>query len=476
MKNLPILLFLIICTIGAKAQLLDSLQVQVGTTVSVASKDFLPLWLVSNRFGVISDQKFDFSTHVKATNSNRFKFAADEKDDLILSYGVDAYNNDHLGKVFLAEAYAGLSYKNLKLRAGRFKQVIGEVDKDLSSGSLGVSGNALPVPKVSLSLDYTNVPFTNGWVQFKGLISHGWMGEDQFMKNAFYHEKNLYVRLGKKKLKLYGGLQHYAVWGGTRDGYITTGTSFSDFLDVLMVNIGNDGDMNALRPNRAGDHRGVIEAGAEWENENMKISLNNQTPFDMGQGIDIRNIDRLLSLNFVNKKKNAILKKVVLEFIHTTQMNDFFAIQYRESYYNNGVYRTGWEYQDQIIGTPLFINRVRGSNFIEGIQPYDWNGPTSSIAPLSNIISNRVLGGHIGLMYKLTKDIDAKTMVTYTKNYGNNNPKYFNPAQSQMYSLQEVSWKVPRSQLSLSASVAYDWGGLYDNFGSMVGLQWQLRN
>lgn len=472
---LPILLLAL--QTGAKAQFLDSLQVQAGTSVSVASKDYLPLWLVANRFGVISDQKFDFSTHLRATNSHRLGGSGIADDGgIYINYGVDIYNNDHLKEFLFQEAFIKARYRKLELSAGRFKQIIGEMDPELSSGSLGVSGNALPIPKISLSVAYTNVPLTNGWVQFKGQISHGWMGEDQFMKHAYLHEKNFYLRVGKNKLKLYGGIQHYAVWGGSRDDLFSLDKSWSGFFNVLLVKEANDGSVfGSVAPNRAGDHRGVLEAGAEWENDDIKINLNNQTPFDMGQGIDPRNIDRLLSLSITNKKPDARLKKIMLEFIYTKQMNDFYKQQYRESYYNNGIYKTGWEYNDHIIGTPLFVNRVRGADYFDNIHPYDWDAPASTINGLDNIISNRIIGGHAGFLYAISNQVLSKTLITYTKNYGDFRVGVFSPFKSQWYSLQEFSWAMPGTQLSLKGSLAYDWGQLSNNFGSMIGLQWSLK-
>lgn len=480
MKKYIILILLFAIQTGVKAQFLDSLQVQAGTSVSVAGKDYLPLWLVANRFGVISDQRFDFSTHLRATNAHRLGPALSDYDKgdrgFYIDYGIDVYNNNHLKKFLFQEAFIRAKYKNVALTAGRFKQIIGEVDPDLSSGSLGVSGNSLPIPKISFSVAYSNLPFTNGWVQFKGQISHGWMGEDQFMKHAYLHEKNFYLRVGKHKLKLYGGVQHYAVWGGSRDDLFSLDKSWAGFFNVLLVKEANDGSVfGTVAPNRPGDHRGVLEAGAEWENDDIKIQLNNQTPFDMGQGIDPRNIDRLLSLNITNKKPDAKLKKVVLEFIYTKQMNDFYKQQYRESYYNNGIYRTGWEYNDHIIGTPLFINRQRGQNYFPGVHPYDWDAPANTINALDNIIGNRVVGGHAAFLYALTKQVMSKTLLTYTKNYGDFRVGVFSPDKSQWYSLQQLSWAMPDTQLSLTGSIAYDWGQLSNNFGSMIGLQWQLK-
>jgi hypothetical protein len=476
MKKILIIIGVLLSQVTVHAQqLLDSLQVQAGTNVTVASKGFLPLWLVSNRFGVISDQQFDFSTHIRATNSNLLLGSATDNKGLYVDYGIDAYNNDHLRNTFFNEAYVKLRFQHLTLSGGRFKQIIGEVDPELSSGSLGLSGNAIPIPKINLALSYTNIPFTNGWLQFKGMISHGWMGNDQFMKDAFLHEKNLYVRIGKHKFKIYGGLEHYAVWGGHKDGFYTTDRSFSQFIDVVTGIAVNDGSVNGdILPNRPGDQRGVIEAGAEWEDDNFKLQVNNQTPFDSGEAVDIKNIDRLLSFNFTNKKEGSILKKIVVEYIHTNQGNDFIPNRYRQSLYNNGIYRTGWEYRNRIIGTPIFTNRTRASQFIDGVQTYNWNAPAGTIAR-DNILINRVLGWHLGTTLALTPDLSSKTMLTYTKNENVARLGFASDSATQWYTMEQVNYQVPNTQLSLTAAIAYDFGKLYNNFGSSVGLQWQLR-
>jgi hypothetical protein len=485
MKKIVLTMYLLLLISTVHAQFLDSLQLQIGTFVTAASKDYLPLWLNANRFGVVADRQLDLTTHLKATSSIRFgKAYNDIYDDIdrgvYLDYGVDIYNNSQFSKIIIPETYVNIRYRKIQFVAGRLKQIIGEVDHDLSSGSLGLSGNALPIPKLSFSFpEYTDLPFTDGFVQFKGRISHGWMGADQAMKHAFLHEKNLYMRLGKKRFKIYGGIQHYAVWGG-ENGDFKLDRSFKGLMNVFLVKEANDGSVpteGSLRPNRAGDHRGVIEAGMEWENEKLRFNLNNQSPFDMGQGINIRNVDRLLSFNILNKNNDSWWNKITFEFIYTKQMNNFYNIHYRESYYNNGIYKTGWEYNDKIIGTPLFINRIRGSKYFVDVKPYDWDTEYSKIPALNNIVSNRVVGGHIGMIYKLEDQIIWKTLITYTRNYGNYMiVPYFNPEKVQWYSLNEFEWRLPNRQLALSASIGYDFGELTKNIGVMLGLKWQLRD
>lgn len=157
-------------------------------------------------------------------------------------------------------------------------------------------------------------------------------------------------------------------------------------------------------------------------------------------------------------------------------MNSFYAQKYRESYYNNGVYKTGWEYNDRIIGTPLFINRQRAANYFDNLPVYDWDAPASTINSLDNIISNRTVGGHAGFIYGFSDAVTSKTMVTYTQNYGDyRRGSLFDPYKSQWYTLQEVSVAIPKSKWSVKGSVALDLGQLSNNFGSMLGFEWKLR-
>ncbi|QEH40433.1 capsule assembly Wzi family protein [Chitinophaga sp. XS-30] len=458
----------------AQAQFADSLDIRVGTQGMVATADYQPLWLVSNRFGTISDRKSDLSSYIRIRN----RHVLGQGENFQLRYGLSLYNNNRFGDVLLQEGYIKAAFKKLELRAGRYEEIIGEMDKDLSSGSLGLSGNAMPVPKISIALtDYVDIPFTNGWVQFKGQFGHGWMGKRQYIRNAFLHEKTIYLRIGKNRLKLFGGLQHYAVWGGNRKDLPNIKADFSDYLNVVFAKEADDGTVisDEILPNRPGDHRGVLEGGIDWENDNMHLRLFNQTPFETGQGIDLRNIDRLLGIVYTNKKENAILQKLTGEFIYTKQMNDFFHIQYRESYYNNGIYLTGWEYQDRIAGTPLFINRQRGSKYFESIRPFDWDAPKDSISGKGwNILNNRVTGLHLGAMYNIGLSLAGKTFLTWTKNHGTYHNGLFDPARTQWYTLQQVSYRTPVNGLSLTGSVGLDWGEISDNTGFMLGVQWQF--
>ncbi len=461
-------------TAWAQTRLVDSLEVHAGITGTIAAKDYQPLWLMANHFGTISDRKGDVSSHIGFSNRHVWK------DDFYIKYGLDVYNNDQFHQTFIEQGYLKAGYRHWEIRAGRYEEIIGETDKDLSSGSMGISGNALPIPKVGIAVtDYTNIPYTNGWVQFKGLISHGWMGNDQYIKNAWLHEKNFYLRIGKRRLKVFGGIQHYAVWGGNRKDLPKITAGWQGFMDVLLVKTKDDGTVGTteIQPNRPGDHRGIIEGGIEWENERLLLRMYNQTPFESGQGIDIRNIDRLLGIVYINKQAGSWLEKITAEFIYTKQMNDFFPLHQRESYYNNGVYLTGWDYHERVIGTPLFIDRDRGQHYFPSMKPFNWDAPKDSLrAKGGNIINNRIMGVHVGAFYHLPKKITGRTLITYTQNYGTyTNTVLFSPMKRQWYTLQEFQYQLTARGLSLKAAIAVDQGQLSDNVGFMMGILWSWR-
>lgn len=452
----------------------DSLQLQVGTTGTIATKDYLPLWLMAKRFGTISDQQGDLSTHLRIRNTHRFG----QEEDFYLHYGINLFNNNHFRDVFFEEAYIKAGFRKWEIRAGRYEEITGEMDPELSSGSWGISGNALPIPKIGIALtEYADVPFTNGWLQVKGQFTHGWMGKEQYIKNAYLHQKTFYLRIGKEKLRVYGGIQHFAVWGGNRPDLPKIKTSFKDYWNVVIGNEADDGTVisTEIRPNRPGDHRGVVEGGISWENEQTFLQLYNQSMFETGQNISIKNTDRLLGFSYKNKNEDGALRGLTFEFIQTKKMNDWHPLKVRESYYNNGIYLTGWEYQGRIIGTPLFINRTRGQHYFEDIKPFDWNAPKDSISGKGwNFINNRVTGLHAGGLYNIGKVLQGKTLITYTRNAGNYQGNRFNPALTQWYTLQQMQWQTPVKGFSVTGGMAFDWGDLGGNTGFLLGAQWNF--
>jgi len=475
------LILLLIISIGSASLVLgqdsvrhwqDSLKLSVGTMATVASKDFLPFWLVANKYGTIKDRKEDLSTNVYIHNEHSFF-----KDRLKLSYTMDLYSHNHFGDFTLVEGNVKLNYKGWAIRGGRYREIIGEVDPAFSTGSLGLSGNALPIPKIGIAVsEYKKIPFTKGWLQFKGLFSHGWMGHDRYYE-SYLHEKAFYLRAGRGKLKLFGGVVHFGEWGGRR-GDFSLNRSLKGFLDVLFAKEANDGSLpvnSPFRPNRAGDQRGALEYGIDWESKYGYWHFYNQTPFESGTGIDIRNVDRLAGISLTWKNGNNLFKKILLEFIYTKQMESYG--KESQSYYNNGFYKTGWEYRDYVIGNPLFINRKRASNFF-AIRPFDWQineAVDGVISGHANIVTNRMMGGNIGVQYSPFSNVLFKTQIALVVYFMDRTAiaRIANNKYTQSYLSQELETKL-NNKLVLKGQIAIDIGGFYNNIGGNLGINYKI--
>ncbi len=483
MKRIVAIITIVVslCAVKAQDKLTDSLHVQIGTQVQVASEDFQPLWGKANRFGMASDRKFDQITWVEATNTNRLgemKFWSDTASPVSLDYGVTAFNAEHYSRFVLQQAYAQLSYKSWFIRGGRHRDLWDDLDPMLSMGSLGTSGNALPIPKITIGMDdYVNIPWTNGLLQFKGMIGHGWLGDNRFMESLL-HEKSFYGRVNLGKWKIYGGIQHYVEWGGRRPSEgIYLDRSLAGFFDVLFVSEANDGSLPTeseqagVRPNRAGDQRGVAEFGIYYENDDVWVHAYNQTPFESGKGIDIRNMDRLLGVHIKSKKTSAFLQSIVGEFIYTKQMENFGGTE-RQSYYNNGAMKTGWEYENLVVGTPLMTSRLEASNYFPLI-PYNWRG-TDAIPGNGNITNSRIIGGNIAARFRLSEMWSMRAKLTPTVNYGSlSYTELYGDGLFECYSLVEFGFSSGR--WFWHGNVAGDFGQLYNNIGGMLGVSYSLR-
>lgn len=75
-------------------------------------------------------------------------------------------------------------------------------------------------------------------MQFKGNFAHGWFGNQHDIKGAFLHHKSFYLQIGKQQFSVYGGLTHFAQWGGA----FSSGQAPSRFKDYLRIIAARSGD------------------------------------------------------------------------------------------------------------------------------------------------------------------------------------------------------------------------------------------
>lgn len=414
-KLLTIFFFAFNCVNNSFSQNLFSntkYQLEAGTYLSTARDT--PFWLRSNQNGIvpISSPTLTFRGYAhkdydstKDDNQKLKKFG--------YGYGLGAVAN--IGKqsgLLLPEAYLKIRFNSFEFYGGRRREIMGLVDTTLTSGSYIWSGNALPIPKIQISIpNYKQLGKSPIFV--KGGISHGWFGDQGYVRSHYLHQKWLYARVGRESsnFKFYAGFNHQAQWGGvtdaeynklSKDGKLAPYPLYSfQFVLIPFLQKIIQPDANKLpiydTELAIGNHLGSYDLGFELNKTNLNLLFYKQQPYDFARSIyRLNNIeDGLygLSLSLKNKKH---LQKILLEYLFTTSQGLYRFGQYRTSnyvefdnYFAHGQYNR-WAYNSFIIGTPFILandtrvynNRVKAfSTYIKGqlgVNSYLLGGSFSS--------------------------------------------------------------------------------------------------
>jgi hypothetical protein len=357
---------------------------EAGTFLSTARQS--PFWLRTNKFGEVPLESNILAIRgdvQKEYSSNDFKNA--KLKNLAYGFGVGGVAN--IGKVnqfTFSELYGKLKYKSLEFFAGLRREVFGLMDDNtVGLGNYTWSGNALPIPKVQISLpNYTPI-LKNGFVAIKGNYAHGWFGSADSVKNYYLHEKSLYFRFGKPRwnVKFHGGFNHQAQWGGKPTvPFLQGGTnnfidSFASDLDAYfniisgraLTDDGNfttTGNISGEGGNRAGNHLGTIDLAIEFNGEKSDLLLYKQSIYEDGSLATLSNIqDGLVGLKLIRKHVESGIKQISVEYLNTTNQggrlsslsNNIPELRGRDNYFNNGTYEDSWTYKGFTLGVPFLM-------------------------------------------------------------------------------------------------------------------------
>ena len=468
----------------------DSLNVTLEQGFYYSSNELtLPHYLVFNRFGKV-----------------------DETDEMFL--GVNAFYQKQITPNITVEG--GLGFRNdiatqyylrsiiygWELKLGRLQETIGGLSPELSSGSLAISNNALPLTQVGISTNgYKEVPFTKGYFKLKGSISHRWLGEDRVVRNAYLHEKSFYalVDLPMFGLELSSGLVHFAQWGGTLPNGDELPSSFSDFGKVFLGRgSGEETDgSSAGEANALGNHLGITEIGIRKYLKEHVLDLRYQKPFEDGGSAQLLSFkDYLVSVEWQLPPSVTIVNKVLVEYMQTKSQGgpglpdfvegvDNFGFEFggRDDYYNNFLYRSGWTNRGQVMGSPLFLTHDRLTLFTPFFPSYD-------VA----IANNRLSAFHLAASGVFKEKLNYSIRTTFTRNFGTyagiyqgrfnwfgiqTNPEFeypLRPALKQFYGALQVGYDGAFGVPSLNINVifAVDQGEIYDAVGGELRVSYAL--
>ncbi len=465
----------------------QSIMAEVGGFGSSAAQT--PFWLRSRQYGTVPLTGPAGLVRVGLT-----KQFGDYRNSQKLHVKVAVEGVANVGtssQLILPVAYVSLFSKHFELYAGRRREVFGLADTLLTSGSYAWSGNALPLYKIQFGTrGYVPLGFTKGIVAVNGMYAHGWFNNTDSIQNSFLHQKALFVRISlfRNRVRLYGGLTHYAQWGGSSTVYKNGTTvhgkipsSLQTYKDIILVRQPpNDTTQYSHFDliNQAGNHLGSIDMAMEIDNNKANWFLYYQHPFEDKSGVAFQNMpDGLYGIRWKNKQTDAYrgfrLTQITAEFLTTLNQSGFnFNIGSRlyngaDDYFNNYQYVDGWTHRQRVIGTP-FLTRWLDSR--EDV--HDLKGGYKNYSPMM-ISNNRVQVSHLGLLGQWPSGIQLRALLSYSRNLGRPISSDPRAPLSQFSGMAQLMLPVPwvgGTQLNLA--VALDQGQwLTNNVGGWLSLR-----
>ncbi len=443
----------------------------VGTSGIMSSGETAPFWLHSNRNGMYSASPYSSVTFIEIGKDL-------QQEKKLFKYGFKANGqlrfDDHGTKFYLQEMYVKLRLGAFDLNIGSREEHLGNQQPVLSSGGFLFSNNARPIPKIMIGIEeFTAIPFTHGYAEIKGGISHGWLNGEAYVKNAFLHHKYAYLRLGGKlPVNIQYGFEHAAQWGGTHPTLGKQAIGFDDFMRVFFGKEGSSSSNPNEIYNALGNHlisqsirldfkfAGYVLSGY-WQN------LNEDGPIKFIWD-SMNRPDGLFGISFQNNNF-PYLSGILYEYLNTTDQSGPFhdkdGIVYggKDNYFGNNIYQSGWSYFANSIGTPFIT------------PPYKKeDGKYADYSNRTKVHHIGIQGDIFGYKYRILN--------SFSKNYGTyNNP--FNKVMKCNSLLVEVNKTFPKLLgIEIGCALAADFGtlpvvdgGVIKNGGNTFGALITIR-
>lgn len=380
----------------------------------ITSSKRAPFWMTANQYGSIP------LSGVSASFIGRVNRDYDTTRNHTFDWGLSFEGRSNLGEkaqLALIEGFAKARAGIFELKAGRSKETMGLVDPELSSGSFTISGNALGIPNINLSIpEYYTLPFFSRLFAFKANFANGWVGKTNIQygnqinqATTYFHQASLYGRFGKPewKLKLYGGINHEVLWGNEKSIFPPGQFQLSKWKSYEYVVLGK-----AYQNSKVGNHIGSLDVGLDYSFDDLLLFAYRQSFYDKGAIAHLTNIaDGLNGISLTNQK-NTTSKfrwhKVLLEVLYTANQAGSAGTSYTQSgaedYYNSYIYAEGWSYNGVGLGTPFISTKTATRN---GLASSDVN----------YFINNRLLAFHTGIISAYMNWLYT-LKISYSRNYG----------------------------------------------------------
>ncbi len=443
---------------------------RISQSTSISSGNDLPFWMVSNQSGL-------FTMHNSSYQLTQAGLSRSLERDTLKKWGYTYGANLVYGYAgnadFQPNEYClGFRLNNLVLKAGAQRDPILYGGLSSTNGNMYRSGNARPVPGLSLSTNgYIPFLFAKKWLTWRFLYEEGILKDKQFVTDAHLHHKNLYLHVPlSPSLSFSLGLEHYVFWGGysPKYGQIPGGKEYFRYAFGLAG--GKDG-LLVDQENAAGNQLGSynLEVKKDWTTLQTTFYWNH--PFEDRSGMEFDNLrDGLWGIHLASKNKSAFVTGVVYEYMNTRNQSGSIHLKPAptpedpdkktgrggDNYFNNNTYTSGYTHYQRMMGTPLFVPKIGADGFSLGFE------------------STRMWMHHLGLNGTMGHGFYWKSLMTWSRNYGNYGNIYLNPLNEFSF-LAEGSYKGSKLPFIVKAGAAGDYGDRFEKrVGGYLGIEFNL--
>jgi len=440
MKNkLPLILLLLVLS-GVNAQ-----QVEFSGSVtakgSIYSNDESPFWNHSNQRGRV-DELTNFSGWV----SGLATYKISENAGFELGLGA-LYQDGFTDKLQLDESYLGFQNNWLLTHVGRKQKA--ELYHGLSATNQNIlwSLNARPLPGISFQTKHPIYFWKNAGLAFEASLEEFITDDNRYVKDTRIHHKSFHLVFDKiQNFEIKVGLQHFVEWAGTSPDFGKLPGSFSDYLDVFTGQEGNV-DVGGQEVNALGNQLGSYEIYINTMVSDYKVQIIYNHLFEDKSGMLLRNTpDGRYGIYIEDPEPGKWVDAFMYELYYTrNQSKNFPTSDGTDNYFNNHLYRSGWTYENRILGVPFITldeNRFRVNN-------------------------NKIIAHHIGISGTAFNRLPYKLLNSYRKNYGGKGVAFENSNILSTY----LDLKIWQNVVDVNVQVGVDFSSIASpNFGGGIQL------
>ena len=446
----------------------DSLYYTAEVLGVASSGSYAPFWLQSNHHGNISAAPYSGNIsagiYKPATQAQRwydydFAIQLTGRVQSSIPTSFAPYAKTLTG--YFNQLYAHLRLYFIDITAGIKPIVYESIDPQLSSGSMIFSGNSQPLPRITIGIDnYVPFPGLYGYMELKGGITHAWMPDNVYIQGCNLHHKFVGFRFGGDlPVNISYEFHHAAEWGGISPVFGDVGSDFQSFLNVFTAQSG--GTMANDQMNAQGNHVGSQQLALTAKGKGWNVTAYWQNFFEdnfafLGLGQNLP--DGIWGIS-VQQTRWPWIEGLTYEYVNTTDQSgpwhdrDGLCYGANDKYYQNSVFRNGWNYFYRSMGTPFITSPF-----------YNTDGTTYTL-------NSRARVHHLGIRGDI-HDFKYRALCSYVRNFGNDNTS------KQLLSINwamllEVTKHVEQAWgLDFALSIGADFGS---QFGNQIGILFSIR-